>query len=131
VIYLLDTNTVSQWLSPVGQETQNKINELITQNHRIALCQPVIYELVRGLLWKQAPRKLSILREKILPQLEKVDLLETDWLQAAQFWAETRRKGRQLSDADLLLAAIAYRLGAVLVSHDTDFDALPVILEAW
>jgi predicted nucleic acid-binding protein len=40
-------------------------------------------------------------------------------------------KGRQFSDMDLLIAAIAKRLDAILVSSDSDFDALPVTREDW
>ena len=46
-----------------------------------------------------------------------------DWHQASQYWADARHAGRQLSDVDLLLAAVAARLDAVIVSSDEDFNA--------
>jgi predicted nucleic acid-binding protein len=39
--------------------------------------------------------------------------------------------GNQLADVDLLIAAVATRLGDIIVSSDTDFDALPVKRENW
>jgi predicted nucleic acid-binding protein len=54
-----------------------------------------------------------------------------DWDRAAQLWAEARTKGRQLSDVDLLIADIAIRLDAILVTADDDFGALPVRRENW
>lgn len=54
-----------------------------------------------------------------------------DWRQAAHFWAEARNAGKQLSDVDLLIAALAYRLNATLVTSDNDFEALPVQHENW
>jgi len=54
-----------------------------------------------------------------------------NWQQAAQFWADAVNKGKQLSDVDLLVAAVAARLGGVVVSADGDFDALPVRRNIW
>ena len=66
-----------------------------------------------------------------MPLVTYVQVEEADWLQAAQFWADVDNKGRQLSDIDLLLAALAHRLDAVIVSSDADFDALPIKRENW
>jgi predicted nucleic acid-binding protein len=131
MIFLLDTNAVSDWLSPVPHVIAGRIEQRLKQGERVAICQPVYYELARGLLWRQATSKLTLFREKILPQLEYVSLEESDWQQAAQFWAETRQQGRQLSDIDLLIAAVAFRLDAVIISRDADFDALSVKRENW
>jgi predicted nucleic acid-binding protein len=46
-------------------------------------------------------------------------------VKAAELWSSTRSAGKQLSDVDLLLAALAVRMDAVIVSNDSDFDALP------
>ena len=56
---------------------------------------------------------------------------EADWQQAARFWADAANKGKVLSDVDLLVAAIARRLGGVVVSADDDFDELPIKRENW
>jgi predicted nucleic acid-binding protein len=131
LIYLLDTNAVSDWLSPQPGAIAERIENRLATGDRIIVCQPVYYELVRGLIWRKADRKLAILREKIIPLLDYVTLDEADWLQAAQFWADSRSAGRQLADTDLLIAAVASRLDAVIVSRDTDFDALPAKREDW
>jgi predicted nucleic acid-binding protein len=52
-------------------------------------------------------------------------------LQAAHYWSNAVSIGKQLSDMDFLIAALAHRLNAVIVSADTDFDALPVKREDW
>ncbi len=54
-----------------------------------------------------------------------------DWILAAQFWADMSRKGRQLAEIDLLVAALAYRLKVTIVSGDNDFMTLPVNRENW
>ena len=42
-----------------------------------------------------------------------------------------RNQGKQLSDVDLLIAALAQRLDGVVVTSDDDFDALPIQRENW
>jgi predicted nucleic acid-binding protein len=56
---------------------------------------------------------------------------DDDWKQAAHYWVDTVRAGKQLADIDLLIAAIARRTNAVVVSADDDFDALPIRRENW
>jgi tRNA(fMet)-specific endonuclease VapC len=131
MIYLLDTNTVSQWMSPQPGSIQDKIDAVIEYGNQIGISQPVYYEVIRGLLKRDARRRIAILQNKIMPLITYVQVEEADWLKAAQFWADADNKGRQLSDIDLLIAALAHRLDAVIVSSDTDFDALPVKRENW
>lgn len=78
-----------------------------------------------------AASKQQIYLNQIQPQFEWIPLTDADWRQAAQFWAEVRSTGKQLSDVDLLIAALAFRLNAVIVSNDDDFEALPVHRENW
>jgi len=60
-----------------------------------------------------------------------VELEDEDWERAAHLWADAANRGRALSDVDLLVAVVALRLGAVVVSADDDFDTLPVQRENW
>ena len=51
---------------------------------------------------------------------------------AATIYAELKRKGTLLEDADILIAATAITRGLILVSHDTDMLRVPgVIVEDW
>lgn len=77
-------------------------------------------------MWRSATSKIARLQNRLVPLFSWVPLIDDDWQQAARFWAEARRKGRQFGDPDLLLAALAHRLGGIVVSNDGDFDALPV-----
>lgn len=107
------------------------VEEKLRQGHQICICQPVYFEVMRDLLWKNLTAKLTILRSKVMPKLEIAAIEDGDWLQAAQFWASAVSRGRQINDIDLFVAAIAHRLDAIIVSSDTDFDALPVKREDW
>lgn len=111
--YILDSNAVAE------------------AGHYVCLCQPVYYEVLRGLLKTNATRKLYLFHTAIMPMLNWIPLTDEDWRQAAQFWADTVRKGKQLADTDLLIGAITKRVNGVLVTADNDFDALPVQRENW
>jgi predicted nucleic acid-binding protein len=66
-----------------------------------------------------------------VPLLTWTSLTDGDWRQAAQFWADVTNAGKQLADTDLLVAAIALRVGGTVVTADDDFDALPIKRENW
>ena len=74
---------------------------------------------------------MRVYEERIKPQFQWVPIIEADWQQAAQFWADTVSRGLQLSDVDLLVAAVSVRLSGIIVSADDDFDALPVTRQSW
>ena len=86
---------------------------------------------MRGLLWRNATKKLFVYQQRIVPLLIWIDMYNADWEQAAYFWADARQRGKQLSDPDLLLAAVAHREKAIVVSSDGDFDALSIQSENW
>jgi predicted nucleic acid-binding protein len=130
VIYLLDANPLSDLLAK-NPQVRRHLADALFKGDTLAICRPIHYELLRGLLWRGASGKLSILNQNILPQFSWIPLTDADWNQAAHYWAEARREGRQLSDQDLLLAALATRLDATLVSNDADYDVLPVAREDW
>ncbi|MCC7205867.1 MAG: PIN domain-containing protein [Anaerolineae bacterium] len=129
-LLLLDTNAISDLLSPTPEARQWATGRRRVGDE-LGICLPVYYEVLRGLLWRGATVKLRSFRTAILPLLYQVTLIDTDWEQAARFWAMARRSGKQLGDPDLLLAAIAFRLSAIIVSADRDFAALPVTHLDW
>lgn len=125
--YLLDTNIITALIkgdSRVLAQLEAHLDD------GVYLCQPVYYEAMRGLLWKNATTKIQTL-ERLRLRLGWFQLLESDWEQAGVLWAQAVSHGRQLADIDLLIAAIAQRQGAVIVTDDNDFEALPVKRENW
>ena len=128
MIYLLDTNAISDIL--------NK-NEIVLANLKqhqganIYLCEPTYYEVLRGILKKNATRQEQILKERLKNMFLWESVLEQDWIDAAYLWAKMVNSGRQLSDMDLLIGVIAKRLNAILVTSDNDFQALGLPIENW
>jgi len=130
LIYVLDANVISDVLMR-RQIVRDRLAQVVNQGNNLCLCQPVYFELMRGLLKINAIQKLNTLQTRVVPRMTWVSLTDADWEQAARFWADAASRGRQLSDMDLLIAAAAHRLGGILVSSDADFDALTLPREDW
>src|SRR5262245_12423576 len=123
MIYLLDANPISDLLARQPAVSAH-FRDALRRRDSLVICRPVHYELLRGLLWRNATGKLATLNRRILNVFTWEALTDADWERAATFWADARRQGKQLSDPDLLVAALADRLSATLVSNDTDYDIL-------
>jgi predicted nucleic acid-binding protein len=129
MIYVLDTNVISDLSRNVSIVVTNHDRKL-KQGHSLVLCSPVYYENLRGLLKKNANSQIAGLNA-LKAAFDWQALIEQDWLEAAQLWANADKMGKRLSDIDVLIAALVTRLNAVLVSADADFDALPIKREDW
>lgn len=129
-IYLFDTNVISILVRSRDMRLAHRIGQVQPQN--LILPEPVIYEIERGLLYKDASKQLQHFREIVMPQFVILPTQLTDWRAAAVLWAYTKKRGRQLSDIDLLLGAVTVRLGGILVTDDRDFAHLPAVpIENW
>jgi predicted nucleic acid-binding protein len=129
VIYVFDTNAITDLL----KATPNMVARVRTvqETHILCLCQAVDYEIERGYLWRGAAGQIERYRTEIKPRFQWLPLADQDWKRAGELWAGTRRHGKQLSDIDLLIAALALRLNAVIVSADEDSDTTPARRENW
>lgn len=128
--FVLDTNVIADMMNP--KPNVNVLAHLAANfRHNRYLCAPVDYEVQRGYLKSGAIRKLQIYREQVRPRFPWQPVIDDDWQQAAQLWANAVGQGKQLADIDLLIAAIALRLGATIVTADDDFNALPVKWVNW
>ena len=130
VIYILDTNVIADRIHRLPQ-VLNRLGRAGEAGHILGLCDPVRYEVLRGLLKVNATQKQRLFRETIMPLMDHLTLIDEDWQVAAQLWASMRNRGRQFSDVDLLIAALAQRLNAVVVTSDNDFAVLPIQREDW
>ena len=128
--YIIDTNVIADRMNE-REPVSHRLIATVQAGHNVLLCQPIYYEVVRGLLKTNATRKLHFFQTTIIPLLTWTPLIDDDWRQAAQFWADTVRAGKQLVDADLLIAAITQQVGGILVSADDDFNYLPIRRENW
>ncbi|MCE2471341.1 MAG: PIN domain-containing protein [Anaerolineae bacterium] len=130
MIYILDTNVIADRFHHLPQ-VLDRLNRAGEAGHVLGLCDPVRYEILRGLLKVNARQKLRHFQETIMPLMDHLALIDDDWQVAAQLWATMRNQGKQFSDADLLIAALAQRLNGVVVTADDDFAALSIQRENW
>jgi predicted nucleic acid-binding protein len=127
--YLLDTNHVGMAVdraSVVGQ----RVFEARLAGIRLGTCLPVLCEIEAGL--RQVRHKMKYRRDlnHLLLQLR---LWPVD-LKTARFYGdlymELRRRGRVLSQVDIMVAALARQMKLTILTTDLDFDALPDIQTA-
>lgn len=118
--YLLDTNTVSQLI-----KSHPLVAQRVTRVPMASLCISAITEgeLLFGLAKRpEATRLHAVVREF----LRRVDVLP--WNSADRYGAaraDLENSGKTLSPLDLLIAAHAIGVGAVLVTNDYAFAYVP------
>jgi tRNA(fMet)-specific endonuclease VapC len=129
--YLLDTNHVGMAVdraSIVGQ----RIFEARLAGLRLGTCLPVLCEIEAGM--RQVRRKVKYRRDlnHLLLQLRLWPIdLRTARIYGDLFM-ELRRRGRVLSQVDIMVAALARQMKLTVLTTDRDFEALPDIeTEDW
>jgi predicted nucleic acid-binding protein len=127
---LLDTNTVS-YLTKGRRPALDYLEETIEKGGVFLLSPIVQYELTRYLDLRGMSRLMRNY-EEITASWRLCDLSFDDWRDAARLWTERHRIGRSVADLDLLLAVLARREGAILVTSNTrHFEGLGVELKDW
>ena len=127
--FMLDTNTVSQLL-----KAHPSVARRVAAAPMASLCISVITEceLLSGLAKRPDAKRLHIAVRQFLL---RVDALQCDspiaeWYGSLR--AEMARKGKTLAPLDLLIAAHALGVGAVLVTSDRAFKQVSSLkLEDW
>jgi tRNA(fMet)-specific endonuclease VapC len=128
--YVLDTNIFTAILRKEPKAVEQAEKALAT-NAEFLLCPVVFYEVYRGLLHRDAKRQLGFYLQ-FVTDLTWDDLDREDWRAAAQRWADLRRGGYSVGDADLLIGTYAARRNAIVVTDNTkDFIPLGVPVENW
>jgi tRNA(fMet)-specific endonuclease VapC len=128
-LYMLDTNTISQLV-----KAHPAVSRRVTATPMTSLCMSAITlgELLFGLAKRPEATRLHLAVRELL---RRVDVLPWNTATAECYGtirATLTRLGKTLAPLDLLIAAHALSLGAVLVTNDKSFvlvDALPV--EDW
>lgn len=129
MIYILDTNVITDLMKEVSSVV-DKVRQM-QSDHILCISQPIDYEIMRGLTRKIATTQITRYETLIKPRFQWIPLMDADWEQAAQFWANVTNAGKQLSDMDLLIGAIVKHLNATLITADDDFTAIPILRDNW
>ena len=122
--YLLDCNHFSAALRKVSR-VRERIHLARRAGHRVISCYPVLCELEVGI--QQTPKPEDN-RRRLAQMLRHVRLWPLDAETARLYGAvylELRRRGRALSQVDMVLAARARQHKLTVLTTDGDFEALP------
>lgn len=115
MLYMLDTNIVSYLLE--GNETVRERLFAILPGNEVELPEVVYYETMRGLLAVNAKSKLE--RFEAFCTLFPVRYMtKYSLFCAARVYADLRKKGALIEDADIFIGACALSNGAVLATNN-------------
>jgi len=119
MIALLDT---SVWLDFTRPRTPQRVRQFAADqvsHPSVHLAEPVVFELMRHAL----PGEV----EALIEQFELIPLLATPvdlWQRAATLGRKCRQRGVSPGALDLLIAGVALAHQAVIVTFDSDFEAI-------
>jgi tRNA(fMet)-specific endonuclease VapC len=122
--YLLDTNQLGRAVTP-GSPVRQRIAAARGRGARVGTCVPVLCEIEAGIQQVSQPDQYRVNLDRLL---RLVRVWPIDGMTARRYGeihADLRRRGRALSQVDMMLAALASQMGLTLVTSDRDFAALP------
>ena len=117
MLYMLDTNIVS-YLLEQDETVVARFDGAFLQND-IAISNVVHYEIQRGLLCRQS-KKLQRSFEIFCNHIPVIPITNADFMRAAQIYADLRKSGKLIEDADILIGASAIENNAVLVTNNEE-----------
>lgn len=128
---LLDTDILSLFLrgnSKVGA----RLRTYLLEHGRVSFCVVTYYEIVSGLLHRDARRQLSSFLEMVA-ESEVVPLTERSAAVSAKLYADLRSRGDPIDDVDLLIAGAAMSNDLTLVTHNRRHFARVsgLVMEDW
>ena len=127
--YMLDTNTVSHLVKSHPRVTQNLVDVPIAS---LSISSITEGELLFGLAKRPEAKKLHLIVREFL---RYVDVLPWDSQVAGDYGlirAELEKQGKIIAPLDLLIAAHALSIKAILVTNDRAFSQMPqLIIEDW
>jgi tRNA(fMet)-specific endonuclease VapC len=134
LLYLLDTNTISE---PVKPEPNKKVVSLIDSNYdKIAISSFVVYELIKGVYQLSPSKKRQRIFDYIEDVLSKLPVLP--YTQEAAIWqgeeaARLKNIGKTAPFLDAQIASVAKVNNLILVTRNiSDFQQFTdLTLENW
>ena len=115
---MLDTDILSEFLRG-NLKVIEKVDEHLKEYGFISLSIITYYEILNGLLYKDARKQLSKFEDFV--ELNKVILLTKRMAKiAANIQADLRKKGTEIGHTDTLIAGIAIANELQLITNNTD-----------
>lgn len=128
---LLDTNILSAIMRRDGRATA-RARRYLLEHHHLAFSVITRYEVLRGLLTRQAVRQ-QLAFEQLCAASIVLPLTDEVAIQAAAIYADLRVRGDLIGDADILIAATALVQGyAVATNNEAHYRWIATLaVENW
>jgi tRNA(fMet)-specific endonuclease VapC len=112
----LDTNIISYYFN-ANNRVKEKLVEAIDDNEEICTTVINIYEILKGFRWKNNEKKEKQSREFLEDVV--VFSIDDDIINiASDLYAQLRKKGKTIGDADIFIAAIVIKNNGTLISNN-------------
>ena len=123
---LVDTSAWVEYDRATGSAVDRRLTELIATDGPIALTEPIIMEVLAGA--RDDGREVELRRLLLRFELLQLDAV-TDFDGAVRIYRRCRRAGvTPRGMIDCLIASVARRRGAALLSHDADFERVARVI---
>lgn len=129
--YVLDTNIITAILKE-NEKIKKKIRRVMIEGEEVFINGISYYEIKRGFLAAKATSQLE--RFSLFCKRFGLVLLSTQSIfdEAAEIYANLRKRGKLIEDADILIASITKTQNLTLVSDDADFQRVQGLkIENW
>ena len=117
MLYMLDTNIVS-YLLERNPTVVDRFDKAFMHND-FAISNVVYYEILRGIFYRQS-KKLQNSFDTFCKHIRIIPISDFDFVKAAQIYADLRKSGRLIEDADIFIGASAIVNNAVLVTNNEE-----------
>lgn len=122
---LVDSNVYIDLLRS-GLDPSKELTRLVSTTD-LATCGMIRVEVLRGV-------KTPSVRDRLAGFFDVLQNVPTDnrlWEESALLAWKLDRKGRAIPATDLLIAACALRVGAIVLTADAHFDEIPGLKVRW
>jgi tRNA(fMet)-specific endonuclease VapC len=130
--YLLDTNAAADCIFR-RRGVDERVKQARLAGHVIGIAIPVLAELFAGIEYsKTRDRNMDVVNRNI-PLFRRWPFDVEAAREFGRLEAELRRRGRPMQTVDIMIGAIALRLGkCIVVTSDSDLTAIPgLTVENW
>ena len=114
---LIDTHILSE-LFKGNNTVKARVSEYVKEHHSLTISQITKYEILKGLKAKKAQKQINAFKT-FCNANTIISITDDIIIKASDIYAELRQQGETLSDADILVAAIAIVNNLTLITNNT------------